>query len=83
MEDFEALLHKYQKTIDLLETESARLAEKTAAGDDRKLATQMEIAKLQSELFSLRHFVDMIPEDMKRQIQSMQKQQGRNSRQEK
>jgi len=83
MENFEALLRKYRKSFDLLEKENARLAEKADAGDDRKLATQMEIAKLQSELFSLRHFVDMIPEDMKRQIQFMQKQQGRNIRQEK
>ena len=80
MEKFEGQLRKYQKSIDLLEKENAELAQKAKAGDANKIKTQLEIGKLQSEVMELRRFIDSIPNDLRKEIQIMQKQQGRDWR---
>ena len=80
MEKFEGQLRKYQKSIDLLEKENADLAEKTKDGSGNRIKTQLEIGKLQSEVTELRRFMDSIPNDLRKELQVMQKQQGRNGR---
>lgn len=80
MEKFEGQLRKYQKSIDLLEKENAQLAEKAKAGNENKIKTQLEIGKLQSEVMELRRFMDSIPNDLRKEIQAMQKQQSQNWR---
>lgn len=80
MEKFEGQLRKYQKSIDLLEKENAELAEKAKAGSENKIKTQLEIGKLQSEVTELHRFMDSIPDDLRKELQAMQKQQGRNGR---
>lgn len=80
MEKFEGKLRKYQKSIDLLEKENALLAKKTKTGNENKIKTQLEIGKLQSEVMELRRFMDSIPDDLRKKIQTMQKQQGRDWR---
>lgn len=80
MEKFEGQLRKYQKSIDLLEKENAQLAEKAKAGNENKIKTQLEIGKLQSEVMELRRFMDSIPDDLRKELQAMQKPQSRNWR---
>lgn len=80
MEKFEGQLRKYQKSIDLLEKENVQLAKKAKAGSENKIKTQLEIGKLQSEAIELRRFMDSIPDDLRKEIQAMQKQQGRDWR---
>lgn len=73
MENFEGQLRKYQKSIDYLTKENADLAVKAKAGSENKVKTQLEIGKLQSEVTQLRRFVSVIPDDMRREIQALQK----------
>lgn len=70
MEDFESVLKKYKTGFTRLEKENAVLAKRAKAGDEKKIKTQLERGKLESELRELRRIVDAIPEDLKRQIQT-------------
>lgn len=73
MEDFESVLKKYKTGFTRLEKENAALAKRAKAGDEKKIKTQLERGKLESELRELRRIVDAIPEDLKRQIQAAQR----------
>ena len=73
MEDFESALKKYKTGFTRLEKENAALAKRARAGDEKKIKTQLERGKLESELRELRRIVDAIPEDLKRQIQTAQR----------
>ena len=76
MEDFESVLKKYKTGFARLEKENAALAKRAKAGDEKKIKTQLERGKLESELRELRRIVDAIPEDLKRQIQTAQRGQS-------
>lgn len=76
MEDFESVLKKYRAGFIRLEKENAALAERAKVGDEKKIKTQLERGKLESELRELHRIVDAIPDDLKRQIQTAQRGQA-------
>ena len=75
MERFETQVRKYKREIDYLEKENTALAKKAAANEKDSIGRQMETARLQIEHRNLRAFVDSLPEEIKRQVQSPQKSQ--------
>jgi hypothetical protein len=76
MENFETQIRKYKKEIDQLEKENAVLAKKAVAGEKVSIGRQLEQNKLRSDYNELRRFVDMLPEEIKRQVRTHQKTQN-------
>lgn len=77
MEDFRTVTEKYKREFDRLEKENAELDKKAKAAGANKIAREMEIGGLKSQLAEINKFVDTIPEDMLRQLRQAQKYQGK------
>ena len=66
MEMFEAQVRKYKREIDQLEKENIVLAKRAEAGEKVSISKELEQNKLRSDYHNLRHFVDSLPEEIKR-----------------
>ena len=80
MEDFEAEIKKYEKSIDLLEKKNDKLVKEVKAADDGKFKRNLENGRLQSEIDQLRKFVNFIPKDLYNQLKEEQRQQRQRNR---
>jgi hypothetical protein len=76
MEIFETQVRKYKKEIDQLEKDNAILAKKAEAGEKFSICKQLEHNKLRSDYNELRHFVDSLPNEIKRLAYVPQKTQN-------
>ena len=74
MEDFEAEIKKYQKSINILSKENDGLTAEVKAAEDGRFARFLETKKIESQLLEIRKFVDFIPEDLRRQLKEDYKQ---------
>lgn len=70
MEKFETQVRKYRREIDRLEKSNAALAKKAAAGEKESFSKQLETAQLQADYHNLQRFVDLLPEEVKRQARA-------------
>jgi len=75
MERFETQVRKYKREIDYLEKENAALSKKAVSNEKDSIGRQMETAKLQIEHQKLQRFVDSLPDEIKRQVRTSQKNQ--------
>ena len=75
MEDFEAEIKKYQKSIDYLNRENSGLTERVRAAEDGRFARMLETKKIESQLLEIRKFVDFIPEDLRKELKAAYQQQ--------
>lgn len=72
MERFETQVKKYRREIDRLEKENAGLEKKLEA-EKPSVKEQLEAGKIQTEYRRLKQFVDSLPEEVKRQAKTAQK----------
>lgn len=72
MERFETQVKKYRREIDRLEKENAGLEKKLEA-EKPSVKEQLEAGKIQTEYRRLKRFVDLLPEEVKRQAKTAQK----------
>jgi hypothetical protein len=70
MEYFETVLKKYRAGLSRLEQENATLVREAKAGNENKLHEQLEHNRLEIEVRELHRIVDVIPDDMKRQLRT-------------
>jgi hypothetical protein len=73
MENFETQVGKYHREIDRLEKDNVILAQKAAAGEKSSISKRLETAKLQADYQNLLRFVDLLPDEIKRQARLPQK----------
>ena len=72
MERFETQVKKYRREIDRLEMENAGLEKKLEA-EKPSVKEQLEAGKIQTEYRRLKQFVDSLPDEIKRQARTAQK----------
>ena len=72
MESFATQVKKYRREIDQLERENAALAKRAAAGEKTSVSKQLEQNKLRSDYEKLRSFVDSLPDEIKKPVQTQQ-----------